>query len=215
MLPYQCRNSHHQDQTVVRNWNTCTGKTAPVFWHVPLLTRSTYVRCIPKIMQSCQNIHVWTSTLALSILGNVAIIAVPQASIHNANVSIYKQVLLMGSHCWHNGPIWIDDTIKSTNQTHITLCSPYYVHWHLNVIEWIGYFDGLVQDCSNSIANTPESCTLQSCTKPSICRDIHLVYRKNYAHGFVVLCFLLVTLRISVDIYELLTHILSCYFTVI
>ena len=29
------------------------------------------------------------------------------------------------------------------------------------------YFDGLVQDCSNSIANALE--LLQSCTKPSIC----------------------------------------------
>ena len=31
-------------------------------------------------------------------------------------------------------------------------------------IDW--YFDGLVQDCSNSIANALE--LLQSCTKPSI-----------------------------------------------
>ena len=30
------------------------------------------------------------------------------------------------------------------------------------------YFDSLVQDCSNSIANALE--LLQSCTKPSICR---------------------------------------------
>ena len=154
---------------------------------------------------SCHDIHVWISTLTLSILGNVVIIATPHASIHYANVSIYKQELLMGSHCWRNGNTWIDDTIRLINQTHITLCSRYrYVNWRLNVIERIGYFDGLGQDCSNSIANTVE--ILQSCTKPSIYRDIHTVYRLNYAHGFVVLCFLHVTLWILVDIYELLTH---------
>ena len=31
---------------------------------------------------------------------------------------------------------------------------------------WLGYIDGLVQDCSNSIANALE--LLQSCTNPSI-----------------------------------------------
>ena len=45
------------------------------------------------------------------------------------------------------------------------------------------YIDGLVQDCSNSIANALE--LLQSCTKSSICT----VYPIKYAHGFVVFGF--------------------------
>ena len=36
-----------------------------------------------------------------------------------------------------------------------------------DIMELLVYFDGLVQDCSNSIANALE--LLQSCTKPSIC----------------------------------------------
>ena len=40
----------------------------------------------------------------------------------------------------------------------------------------IHYIDGLVQDCSNSIANAME--LLQSCTKPSICTvlEIHIIW---------------------------------------
>ena len=39
-------------------------------------------------------------------------------------------------------------------------------------IQWRFYIDGLVQDCSNSIANALE--LLQSCTKPSICCSCEL-----------------------------------------
>ena len=40
------------------------------------------------------------------------------------------------------------------------------LHEYLRVSLWIGYTDGLVQDCSIPIANAME--ILQSCTKPSI-----------------------------------------------
>ena len=39
--------------------------------------------------------------------------------------------------------------------------------FHLSLSHYIDYIDGLVQDCSNSIANALE--LLQSCTKLSIC----------------------------------------------
>ena len=41
------------------------------------------------------------------------------------------------------------------------------------------YVDGLVQDCSNPIANTLE--LLQSCTKPSIYVNDHRLMAKLYA----------------------------------
>ena len=42
----------------------------------------------------------------------------------------------------------------------------------INLINSLFYIDDLVQDCSNSIANTLE--LLQSCTKPSICGNPYL-----------------------------------------
>ena len=52
------------------------------------------------------------------------------------------------------------------------------LHWHrsIRIIAPVsvntpeGYVDGLVQDCSNSIANALE--LLQSGTKPSMCKPI-------------------------------------------
>ena len=42
----------------------------------------------------------------------------------------------------------------------------------------VTYFEGLEQDCSNSIANALE--LLQSCTKPSICSNSKLPYHHGW-----------------------------------
>ena len=68
-----------------------------------------------------------------------------------------------------------------------TLWRPLWRHHN----DWEANMDGLVQDCSNSIANALE--LLQSYTKPSIYSN------SQEAHGnvFTLLCFALVWLRLS------------------
>ena len=67
--------------------------------------------------------------------------------------------------------------------------------------------DGLVLNCSNSIANALE--LLQSCNKPLI----YNIYPIKYAYGFVVLCFVLVAVLVFVDTCDTFTHILQGCFT--
>ena len=64
------------------------------------------------------------------------------------------------------------------------------------------HFDGLVKNCSNSIANTLE--LLQSCTKPSIKQYVefcapddrkHSVLQKQHAQYAKAICFCYVNLR--------------------
>ena len=49
---------------------------------------------------------------------------------------------------------------------------PNYPHTQSYCNETLSNIDGLVQDCSNSIANALE--LLQSCTKPSMYNDIYV-----------------------------------------
>ena len=77
------------------------------------------------------------------------------------------------------------------------------------------YANDLVQECSISIVNALE--ILQSCTKPSIlCHhfacwypsiNASTVYPKKYAHGFVALCFIVITQSFIMNSHEVFIHI--------
>ena len=78
---------------------------------------------------------------------------------------------------------------------------------HNFVLFELFHFDGLVQDCSIWSALAME--ILQSCTKPSISSflaDAYTVYPKKYAHGFVVLCFVMVMQSFIMNSHEVFIH---------
>ena len=72
---------------------------------------------------------------------------------------------------------------KLTSMTMILNTKLYIPEMHLKMLSAnVGHFlqgsiDGLVQDCSNSIANALE--LLQSCTKPSQCDKVETAYAVN------------------------------------
>ena len=52
------------------------------------------------------------------------------------------------------------------------------LHEAINIMTFLDQnFDGLVQACSNSIANALE--LLQSCTKPSNCKYVNYIHSTN------------------------------------
>ena len=61
------------------------------------------------------------------------------------------------------------------------LLTGHFFWWYMKLVN-NEYIDGLVQDCSNSIANALE--LLQSCTKPSICfmsLSHYTLYKPSYS----------------------------------
>ena len=130
---------------------------------------------------------------------------------------LFTRPFVRGIHRWpvnspHKWPVtWkmfsFDDVIMKHHWTWYWSSSREYAGHStrkVNVICYMTEIDVLVQNSSNPSAIAID--LLQYCTKPSISSDT-TVYPKKYAHGFVVLCFVVVMQSFILNSYEVFIHI--------